>query len=185
MRLFWRHGYEGASIAGLTEAMGVTPPTLYAAFGSKEQLYREALAHHRASEGEASARVASDDTTAYAALEKFLRESARLFTDPSKPAGCMISIGSLRCAPENEAAKEAAAALRARALEGFTARLERARKSGEIPAATDIDALARFYTAMVQGMSVQALDGAGRAALDAMVDIAMAAWPGKAPRKRA
>jgi AcrR family transcriptional regulator len=184
MRLFWRHGYEGTSIADLTKATGVTPPTLYAAFGSKEELYREALAHHRKSEGTPSVGVISDETPARAGLESFLREAARVFTDPSKPAGCMISIGSLRCAPENEAARKAAAAFRAKAFDGFSARLKRAQKLGELPAGTDIDALARFYTAMVQGMSIQALDGASRAKLDAMVDVAMDAWPGKRPRRR-
>lgn len=183
MRLFWRHGYEGTSIADLTGAMGVTPPTLYLAFGSKEALYREVLAFYGENEGSERSRVMREEPSARKALENYLRDAARDFSDPAKPGGCMISTSSLQCAVENQPAKDAAAAMRAKALNAFTSKLKSAQKTGEIPADTDVAALARFYAAIVQGMSVQAFDGASRTELDAMVDVAMCAWPAKA-RKR-
>lgn len=182
MQLFWRHGYEGTSIADLTGAMGVTPPTLYAAFGSKEALYREVLAHYEICEKKDG--VAHDELLFYAKLENYLRNSARAAADPSKPGGCMVATGSLRCAAENKAAEETASSFRARALSGLIAGLKKAQRNGELPADTDIQALARFYAAVVQGMSVQAIDGASVKALDDMVTVAMFAWPGKRPRRR-
>lgn len=183
MQLFWRHGYEGTSIADLTDAMGVTPPTLYAAFGSKEALYREALAHYGESEGSERSRVMCEERSAYRALENYLRDAARDFSDPAKPGGCMISTSSLQTAVENKPARQAAAELRAKALNAFTLKLKYAQKTGELPVDTDAVALARFYAAIVQGMSVQAFDGADTKALDNMVTFAMLAWPGKRPRK--
>jgi TetR/AcrR family transcriptional regulator, copper-responsive repressor len=177
--IFWRHGYEGASIADLTAAMGVTPPTLYAAFGSKEDLYREALARYleRAERG----RGGADSGSAYELIENYLRAAADRFTDPGHPPGCMVSTASLYCAAENEAARSAAAAMRAVGFDAAVAACERAKSSGELPPATDAVALMRFYGAIVQGMSVQAVDGATAAELHAVVDLAMAAWPGRRP----
>lgn len=183
MRLFWRHGYEGTSIADLTGAMGVTPPTLYAAFGSKEALYREALAHYEVCEKKE--RIAPDELPFYTKLETYLRDSARTAADPRKPGGCMVATGSLRCAAENKPAEETASSFRARALDGLISGLKKAQRNGELPADTDIPSLARFYAAVVQGISVQAIDGASAKALDNMVSFAMQAWPGKRPRKQA
>lgn len=175
--MFWRHGYEGTSIADLTAAMGVTPPTLYAAFGSKEDLYREALGRYlERSERE---RGTSGDASAYAMIEHYLRAAADRFTDPGHPRGCMVSTASLYCAAENEAARSAAAALRTLAFEAAVAACERAKSTGELLPATDAVALARFYSAIAQGMSVQAVDGATAAELHAVVDLALAAWPGQ------
>jgi AcrR family transcriptional regulator len=181
MLLFWRHGYEGTSIADLTGAMGVTPPTLYAAFGSKEKLYREALRHYAKDEG--SDRSIPGGSNIRAEVEAYLLSCARNFSDPAKPGGCMVSTGSLQCAVENQPAKDAAGEMRARALQSFTARLRQAKKQGELRDEAEPAVLARYYAAIIQGMSVQASDGASRAELDAMVDVAMGAWPGKA-RKR-
>jgi TetR/AcrR family transcriptional regulator, copper-responsive repressor len=170
-RLFWQYGYEGTSIAMLTEAMGATPPTLYAAFGSKEALYCEALAHYgRATGGETSDRL-------YANVEQFLRAAAVRFTRIGEPRGCMISTGSLRAAADQPAAVEATAARRAAAFDGFVERVKIAIAQGELPPDTNAQALARFYSAVAQGMSVQAIDGATAEDLNALVDLALAAWP--------
>ncbi len=161
----------------LTEAMGFTPPTLYAAFGCKEALYREAL--DRYGRRTSTKQPAASDTSVFSMVERFLRNAAREFTRGDQPRGCMISTGSLRCAADQHAAVDAAAAHRAAAFDGFIARIEEAKRIGEVPTHTDAHALARFYAAVAQGMSVQAIDGADAAALDAMVDIALAAWPGR------
>lgn len=184
MELFWRHGYEGTSIADLTEAMGITPPTLYAAFGSKEQLYRDVLGYYLARGGD-SRRALGDDIAAYDAIAQYLRAVARHITDPGKPAGCMVQTASLHGATENEAARTAAASLRAGALAMLAAKLEWAKGVGELPADTDVQALARFYSAVVQGMSVQAIDGASADELLRFTEIALAAWPGERPQRNA
>lgn len=181
MDVFWRHGYEGTSIADLTNVMGVTPPTLYAAFGSKEQLYREVLSHYVLRGGGASRREMSEDVAAYDAIEQYLHKIALQYTDPTTPAGCMVQTASLRCAAENDAARAAAASMRAVTFAMLVAKLTWAQEVGELPADIDPQALARFYSAIVQGMSVQAIDGASTAELQSVVNLAMAAWPGKRP----
>lgn len=181
MLLFWRHGYEGTSIADLTNALGVTPPTLYAAFGSKEQLYREVLERYVARGELGRLREWGDQISAYEVLEQALRRVAESFSDPRTPPGCMVSSASLYCAAENESAKASASALRTSGITLLVAKLEQARASGELPEHTDPLALARFYGAVIQGMSVQAVDGASTAELQGIVDVALAAWPGKRP----
>lgn len=181
MELFWRYGYEGTSIADLTHAMGVTPPTLYAAFGSKEHLYRDVLMQY-VLRGEGYARREIGEAgAAYDAIEQYLHMLARHFTDPTTPAGCMVQTASLYCAAEHAAARSAAASVRAASFAQLIAKLEWAKHRGELPTDTDVHALARFYSAIVQGMSVQAIDGASTTELNHLVDIAMLAWPGKRP----
>jgi AcrR family transcriptional regulator len=179
MEVFWRRGYEGASLAELTAAMGVTPPSLYSAFGSKEGLYREALRQYVTSQGAGAGRALAEEPTAFRAIERMLRESVRIFADPTSPAGCMISTATLRCAPENRSAAAAASEMRQAMLASMRDVLAAAVAAGELPADVDAEGLARFYGAVVQGMSVQAIDGAGTDALNAIVDAALRAWPGK------
>jgi AcrR family transcriptional regulator len=182
--LFWRHGYEGTSIADLTAAMGVTPPSLYAAFGSKEALYRDVLAHYLDREGERERTEAfRQEPSAYRAIEAYLRDLVRHFVNPAKPTGCMIASSFLRCATENKAAADAVAALRAVALEKMRLKFEEAKRDGQLPKTTNPAALARFYSAIMQGMSTQACDGASLHMLNSLVDIALAAWPGTRPRR--
>jgi TetR/AcrR family transcriptional regulator, copper-responsive repressor len=174
VELFWRHGYEGASIAMLTEAMGVAPPTLYAAFGSKPALYREAMARYAG--GGPRDRPASPGS-AYDTVRQFLHAAADQFTRPGRPRGCMVASGSLRCGLDAKDAVDTAAVLRSNAFARFVGELEKARGAGELAATADPTAMARFYMAVLQGMSVQAIDGADAEALHAIVDAALAAWP--------
>lgn len=183
--LFWERGYEGVSVADLTAAMGIAAPSLYAAFGSKEYLYRLALERYRAVWGGRAARALDEEPTAFGAVSRLLREAARDFTAPDHPAGCMIATAVLGCAPENQGAAEAAAGFRGIALAALRRKLETAVEVGELARGTDVEALARFYGAVVQGLSVQARDGAGESALRGVVEVALAAWPGKSPRPAA
>ncbi|MFT3974893.1 MAG: TetR/AcrR family transcriptional regulator [Amaricoccus sp.] len=170
---FWRLGYEGASIAELTAAMGITPQSLYAAFTSKADLHREALAWYQAHIG-ASATRAFEDRDVVTALAGVLRESAHEFTRPDRPHGCMISTAVLTCAVENEPVARHVSSLRNTTLDLLKARIERGIAEGQLKQATDAAALARFVGAMIQGMSVQAQDGASKVALSAMADLAVA-----------
>jgi AcrR family transcriptional regulator len=180
-RLFWEHGYEGTSIADLTTAMGVTPPSLYATFGSKEDLYRQALDHAVERDAKARFEALQSDMTAYEALAFYLHDVANGISRPGSRAGCMVSTAILQCAAENEPVAKSVAARREAALQQIRARFDRAIAEGELPAGTDTDTLARFYGAVVQGMSVQACDGACTERLKRLVEVALSAWPGKRP----
>ncbi|MCY1078158.1 TetR/AcrR family transcriptional regulator [Archangium lansingense] len=176
LEVFWRQGYEGASIADLTEAMGITAPSLYAAFGSKAELYRQVLERYQARQGASTPRVLTEEPTARGAVEKILREAARDFSSRKHPPGCMISTAVLTCAEENQPVAEHVAALRAGTLKALRARIEQGIAEGELSAGTDAAALARYFGAIIQGMSVQALDGASEAELLAIGELAMLAW---------
>jgi TetR/AcrR family transcriptional regulator, copper-responsive repressor len=182
VRLFWRHGYEGTSIADLTAAMKTTPPTLYAEFGSKEDLFRAVLAHYHDREGgRRRAELIEREPSAHRATENLLRDIARQYANPSNPAGCMVAASTLQCATENQAAANVVSKFRAASTRVLRAKFSEAKQSGQLPKTTDTTALAGFYAAVVQGMSVQACSGANARALNGIVDIAMAAWPGKRP----
>jgi len=177
-RLFWQHGYEGTSVADLTQAMGITPPSLYAAFGSKEDLYRQALDHTIGRESKRRSEVLQGEMPAYDAIAFYLRDVVQGITNPDKPRGCIVSTAVLQHAKENEPVATVAAARREASIQLLKARFQRAVDQGELPAGTDIDALAHFYSAIVQGMSAQACDGVCAERLMRIVDIALSAWPG-------
>ncbi|WP_390622752.1 TetR/AcrR family transcriptional regulator [Rhizobium leguminosarum] len=165
---FWAHGYEGASIADLTAAMGITPQSLYAAFNSKADLYRAALEQYRTL-GSDTFSALGDPIDTVSAFERILRGSAEIFSAPEHPKGCMISTAVLNCASENDVIANHVAAMRRRSLDAFTARIERGIREGDIKAGTNPRALARFLGAIIQGMSVQARDAAS---LEELLDIA-------------
>ncbi len=180
-RLFWQHGYEGTSIADLTQAMGVAPPSLYAAFGSKEELYRQALDHEIERQSKSRSEILEGELSAYDALAFYLRDVVQGITNPENPRGCIVSTAVLQHAKENDTVAEAAAARREASVQALKARFIRAIREGELPADTDTDVLARFYAAVVQGMSAQACDGACTERLMQIVDVALSAWPGSRP----
>jgi AcrR family transcriptional regulator len=176
--LFWRHGYEGTSIAMLTAAMGTTAPTLYAAFGSKDELFREALARYQGHDSGASTTpVKPVDAKFIEKLERYLTTTARQFISPNKPKGCMVLIGALQHGPEGDAAAAATTCARDQTLQRFRRELENSMRTGEIPAGVNCGALARFYCAIVQGMAVQATDGASLEDLDSIANLALSVWP--------
>ncbi len=171
---FWRLGYEGASIADLTAAMGITPQSLYAAFVSKAELYREALERYRQEEGAAAGRNLNGGGHVVDAIAKLLRISAHEFSLPGRPKGCMISTAVLTCAVENDAIARHVTDLRSQTLAALEARLRRGIEEGELREHTDAGGLARFIGAILQGMTVQAQDGAGEADLLPIAEFAIA-----------
>ncbi|MFI7248043.1 TetR/AcrR family transcriptional regulator [Micromonospora chalcea] len=170
--VFWRHGYEGASLSSLTSAMGINRPSLYATFGSKEELFRRAFARYHET-NLANARAALEQPTAYAAVENFLRASADGLTADDHPAGCLSIQGGLSCSPENTRISEMLAAARAATETALEERLTRAAKEGDLPEGVDSRALARFVMALSEGHAVHAAAGASREDLQASVDVAM------------
>ncbi|AOF92415.1 TetR/AcrR family transcriptional regulator [Sinorhizobium sp. RAC02] len=178
-RLFWERGYEGTSTADLTKAMGINPPSLYSMFGSKEELYRQALDFSIARENSRRSEILASHLPAYDALSLYLYDIADGDTQPDKPRGCMVSTAVLQHAEENASVARMTAALREASMQILKARFDRAVEEGELPEQTDTDTLARFYGAIIQGMSAQACDGACNARLKRLIDLALRAWPGR------
>lgn len=184
LELFWRHGYEGVSVADLTAAMGINSPSLYAAFGSKEQLFRDAVDLYLKNYGGFVARILADAPTARAALQSLLVGTAELFAAGHGGArGCLVASALVTCAPDHEALARDLAAQRTAAQEVIGVCLDRGIASGELSPETDRQVLAAFYAAVIQGLSVQARDGASATLLRAVALQAMAAWPGGHPDK--
>jgi AcrR family transcriptional regulator len=178
MDVFWRNGYEGASTAQLTQAMGIAPPSLYAAFGSKQALYREAVALYQARHGAYFGAALAAPGSARDALQAVLIGAARQFTGAGHAPGCMVATANIHCAPEHSDVAGELGTARLAAQQAMQRRLDVAREVGELPAGCDTAALAAFFAAMIQGMAVQAHDGATQATLEQLAALAMQAWPG-------
>ncbi|WP_071334812.1 TetR/AcrR family transcriptional regulator [Burkholderia contaminans] len=177
MEVFWRLGYEGASMADLTAAMGIASPSLYAAFGSKEALFRLALEHYSATEGREIWGGVEQAGSAHDAVRNYLMDTARVFTRRSKPAGCLIVLSALHPAERSDTVRQTLIAMRERTVENLRARLRQGVATGEIAAQANLDAIARYYVTVQQGMSIQARDGASRRDLEAVAQAALTAWP--------
>lgn len=176
-RLFWSRGYENTSTTELTAAMGVTPPSLYAAYSSKENLFREALDFYATAETSERFRLFAEAPTGFEAVKIYLTDTAQAISDPSKPKGCMISASLIHYSDENAGAAGMVAAGRSFLRETLQSRFEQSVREGELPRDVDIAGLVRFYAAIVQGMSVQASDGATTEELMGLVSVALKAWP--------
>ena len=172
--LFWAHGYEGTSVEDLTAAMGITTQSLYAAFGSKAELYRQALAWYQQEIGILVRQPFAEEPDVSKAIEKSLRDLATQFTRSDLPHGCMRSTALIRCAKQHEEVAEHAASLRAETAQAIKARLDKGREDGQLARITDTAALAGFINALIVGMSVAAQDGATSAELLPFAGLAVA-----------
>jgi TetR/AcrR family transcriptional regulator, copper-responsive repressor len=174
VKLFCKHGYEGVSIADLTHAMNISPPSLYAAFGGKEALYREALDVYLQ---RADLPHIENQGTIRDQIEYLLRDTVRAATDPSYPAGCMVTAGMLNCGAEYQSLAGTLTELRNARCREFACHLRQAVDRGELPPDTDTDATSRYLAALIQGIAIQAKDGASQTELFALVDVAISHWP--------
>lgn len=175
-RVFWQKGYTAASMTDLCEAMGIGSPSLYAAFGSKEQLYAEAIRHYTDGGISQLSDTLESAPTAKLGIEAFLRFSARSLACPERPLGCMVVLSSVASEGVTGLA-DMVVCERKRSLGMIETRLQRGIAEGDLPADTEVKALARFVITVQQGMSIQARDGATPADLDAVAATAMQAWP--------
>jgi AcrR family transcriptional regulator len=175
MEVFWRRGYEGASVAELTKAMGINPPSLYAAFGNKEGLLKAALDHYGAKRADFLGHVL-DAPTAHEVAARMLYGTADMQTDPANPPGCLLVQGGLACGSGAEAIPSELAGRRADNEDLFRARFERSRIEGDLPPGAEPAALARYLSAVIGGMGVQAAAGATREELREIADVALRAF---------
>jgi AcrR family transcriptional regulator len=176
LNVFWKHGFEGASLSALTDAMKITRPSLYAAFGNKEALFRKALDRYQETKmgfvGEAlrEARIRT-------AVEKLLRGFAEIMTGDVHPPGCLAINSALACSEEAEPVRLELCSRRQADEAALRRRLMQASESGDLPAGMDPGECASFLMAVMEGMSVQAASGASRETLYGIVQMALHLFP--------
>lgn len=176
LHVFWAKGYDGASMTDLTEAMGITKPSLYAAFGNKESLFHKALDLYESEKLEYT-RAALQQPTARRVAEYYLRGGVDVHAAEGKPQGCMGLISSLACSPEAELIKADVIRRRSSSQRALVERFEQAKREGDLPAHIDAEGLTSLLYAILQGITVQAGAGATRAELERLVDTSLALWP--------
>jgi AcrR family transcriptional regulator len=178
LKVFWRKGYEGTTLPDLTRAMGINRPSLYAAFGNKEALFRKVLDRYAVGPA-ACVHAALEEPTARRVAERLLLDAVDLVTNPKHPGGCLAVHGALACGDEAQVIRQELITRRATRETAIRRRLQRARAAGDLPAAASPADLARFLTTMIQGIAVQAASGASRAELRRVAKTALRAWPSK------
>jgi len=176
MHVFWAKGYEGASLSKLTRAMRINRPSLYAAFGNKEQLFGKVLDRYMdgpvAYFGKALAAPKARDV-----VEEIFLGTARMADDPRTPAGCLVVQGALACGDAAGSVRKEIAALRTAAKAALRRRLQRAKREGDLPPTADPAELSHYVMTVLHGMAVQGADGASRDQLRRVAQIALRAWP--------
>ncbi|HXH46746.1 MAG TPA: TetR/AcrR family transcriptional regulator [Bradyrhizobium sp.] len=175
LELFWRHGYDGVSVADLTNAMGIAAASLYHAFGSKADLYRQVVRAYSTSGVQVEDIRAAGSSLAAARL--LFAKGIAAVSARGKPAGCMISSGLLMTSDANAGLAAELRAMRSATREALARRIEKDIELGTIARDTDANAVARFAMSVLQGISVQALDGASAGELRKVADIALDSWP--------
>jgi AcrR family transcriptional regulator len=180
MTLFWEKGFEGASMPDLTEAMGIGSPSLYAAFASKEALFLEAVELYQATVGIEIWQALEDEPTIAAAIEAFLVNTARAYSQSATPRGCLIVLGARPAGETSHAVCDDLKVRRAGNLVLLRKRFQRAIDESEFPPGFDCEAAVAFYASLQHGMSIMARDGADAAALEAIAAGGLRALTGPA-----
>ncbi len=176
MLVFWEHGYEGAGLAKLTEAMGISTTSMYAAFGNKEELFRKALERYTEGPGAYLTR-ALEEPTALGVATAILAGAIRTTTRPAHPHGCLGVQGALATGDPGRGVRDLLAAWRNNGCSRLRERFQRAVDDGDLPAETDPGLLARYVTTLAFGIAVQTASGVDRDELQEMADAALRNWP--------
>lgn len=178
LRVFWSRGYEGASMTDLTEAMGITRPSLYAAFGNKESLFRKALDLYEREKLDYIG-IALDAPTARGVAQALMLGGLENQTSSCEPRGCLGVISSVACGTEAESIRLEVLERGKVARHALHERFERAKQEGDLPSHVDVEGLTGFLFAVLQGIAVQAGAGATRADLERVVETSLMVWPSK------
>ncbi len=176
LRVFWSKGFEGTSMTDLTDALGITRPSLYEAFGNKESLFRKALDLYEREKMDYVGKALAQPT-ARGVAEVLLRGSMENLTNCNEPHGCLGVITSVTCGDDAQCVREEVLARSKVAKQALVERMERAKVEGDIPAHVDVEGLTSLLYALMQGMSVQAGTGASRDDLERLVETGLAMWP--------
>ncbi|WP_326702638.1 TetR/AcrR family transcriptional regulator [Streptomyces cyaneofuscatus] len=174
--VFWERGYQATSMSDLTAAMGINSPSIYAAYGSKEELFKEAVTLYTATEGRYTRRALDEQPTARAAVTVMLQENAAAYADPATPAGCLTVLAAPIPVRENSSVAAHLARMRAEVRDLIRRRVERGVEDGDVRPDVDAPAIALFYSAVLNGLSIQSRDGVALPGLQQTVAGAMAAW---------
>lgn len=177
LEVFWRHGYEPASVAELCKAMEINPPSLYAAFGNKASLFLEALRYYEHTYWDAPARRFLDEPDVYTAVTNFFRESAQILLSPETPCGCMVVLAAINISENEKEIIESVHELRLTTKKMFADRLRRAIQDGQIPLDTNVPSLAGALGTLLEGLSLQARDGLFPSELEAVAAHAVRILP--------
>jgi AcrR family transcriptional regulator len=177
MKVFWDRGFEGATFDELVSVMAISPSSFYSAFGNKEALYREAVEAYLTGPGSFFTAALSGEGSARDAFERLMAATAVAYTDPTDPAGCMVSLAGLHDAPERAEIGEFMRDVRRRARDLMKKRLVEGVTAGELASDTDIAQLADYFETVFRGMAVRARDGADRQTLEKTGMMAFGAWP--------
>lgn len=176
MKIFWEKGYEGTSLDDLTGAMNINRPSLYAAFGNKESLFRLAVDRYT-NESLCHWGYALAAPTAREVADRLLRTTVKLLSDPKHPRGCLLVQGALTCGSEGNALRKELAERRSKGVDLLHERFKRAKRERDLPKSSNPAALARFLATVTHGLSIQAAGGATRAELTGVIETALGAFP--------
>jgi AcrR family transcriptional regulator len=174
--MFWSLGYDATSMADLRTALKLTQASLYAAFGNKEQLFREAVDLYRQTVSVLTARALGAGSSAREAIRAMLQAATDAYTAQGSPQGCLVILGAINYAVENKAVHDHLLSIRREVSGSILERLKRGQHEGDVPKDAPIDALAVYYATVLHGLALQSRDGVSRKTLSQVVEIAMVNW---------
>jgi len=173
MYVFWEKGYEGTSMADLIQSIGMKAPSIYAAFGNKDAIFKEVVLHYLPIVAKGQLGVLNNTATIYEAVEKTLSECVRLFTSEENPHTCLIMTAAINASPEHQEHVEFLRAMRSDYKESWKKRFERAKEDAQLSAGLEPHQLAEYFVTIIQGMALSAKDGANREALTKTSEFAL------------
>jgi AcrR family transcriptional regulator len=176
MRLFWSRGYDAISMADLRAELGITQASLYAAFGSKEQLFHEAVELYRQTAGFSTTAALATGANAREAIRAMLQAAADTFSAPDAPGGCLLILGATNCPIESKSVQDHLLSIRREISQSILDRLKWGQHDGDVPTTASLTALTAYFSTVLHGLALQSRDGASRRMLTQVVEIAMAGW---------
>jgi AcrR family transcriptional regulator len=176
MRLFWSRGYDAVSMADLRAELGITQASLYAAFGSKEQLFHEAVELYRQTVGFSTTAALATGDSAREAIHAMLQAAVDAYSAPDSPGGCLLILGATNCPVESKTVQDHLLAIRRQITQSILDRLKKGQHDGDVPTTASLTALTAYFSTVLHGLALQSRDGAARKTLTHVVEIAMSDW---------